>query len=98
MWRGSSTQTSKPRSASSCAAVSPATPPPRMATRVMGRRYTFAAVAVRRDQLVVGAAAAAGLVAIVVLGAPRGVQQGPEPVPTPAGRPLFGGSLEAGVR
>jgi hypothetical protein len=69
-----------------------------MATRVMGRRYTFAAVAVRRDQLVVGAAATAVLVAIVVLAAPRGVQQGPEPVPTPAGRPLFGGSLEAGVR
>jgi hypothetical protein len=65
----------------------------------MGARYTVAAVAVRRDQLVLGAAAAAVLVAIVVIGAPRGVRERAEPTPTPAaGRPLFGGSLDAGVR
>jgi hypothetical protein len=69
-----------------------------MATRVMSRRYTVAAVAVRRDQLVVGTVAAAVLAAIVVLAAPRGVNQGPKPAPTPAGRALFGGSLEPGVR
>jgi hypothetical protein len=64
----------------------------------MGRRYTVAPVAVRRDQLVLGAVAAAVLVAIVVVAAPSGVRHGPPPSPTPAGRPLFGGSLEPGVR
>ncbi len=49
--------------------------------------------------MVLGAAAAAMLVAIVVVGAPGGVRKGPAPAPTPAaGRSLFGGSLEAGVR
>jgi hypothetical protein len=56
-------------------------------------------VAVRRDQLVLGVAAAAVLVAIVVVGAPGGVRESREPTPTPAaGQPLFGGSLEPGVR
>jgi hypothetical protein len=56
-------------------------------------------VGVRRDQVVLGAAAAAVLVGIVVFAAPSGVREGPAPTPTPAaGRPLFGGSLDAGVR
>jgi hypothetical protein len=59
-------------------------------------------VRVRRDQLVLGAAAAALLVAIVVFAASSGVknpQAPPTPQPTPASeRPLFGGSLEPGVR
>jgi hypothetical protein len=70
-----------------------------MATLVMGRRYTFARVAVRRDQLALGAAAAAVLVGIVVIGAPGSIRNAPAPTPTPAaGQPLFGGSLEPGVR
>ena len=49
--------------------------------------------------MVLGAAAAAVLVAIVVVGAPGGVRTTENPEPTPAaGRPLFSGSLEAGVR
>jgi hypothetical protein len=56
-------------------------------------------VRVRRDQLVLGAAAAAVLIAIVALAAPGGVRDAGTPTPTPSGeRPLFGGSLEAGVR
>src|SRR5215213_2552100 len=93
MSRASRTTTSKPRSASSCAALRPATPPPRIATRVIDRRYTVEGVRVRRDQLVLGAVAA------VVLAASSGVKTAPRPTPTPApDRPLFGGSLEPGVR
>jgi hypothetical protein len=70
-----------------------------MATRVMGGRYTVGSVRARRDQLVLGAAAAAVLIAIVVFAAPGGVRETAEPEATPmVGRPLFGGSLEAGVR
>jgi hypothetical protein len=68
----------------------------------MGRRYTVGSVRARRDQFVLGAAAAALLVAIVVFAASSGVKRGPaEPTaaPTPSSeRPLFGGSLEPGVR
>jgi len=56
-------------------------------------------VRVRRDQLVLGAAAAAVLIAIVAFAASSGVRKTAEPTPgPPAGKPLFGGSLEAGVR
>jgi hypothetical protein len=65
----------------------------------MGGRYTVEAVRVRRDQLVLGAAAAALLIAIVVFAASSGVRDTVAPAPTPAaGRPLFGGSLETAVR
>ena len=54
---------------------------------------------VRRDQLVLGAVAAVVLAAIVVFAASSGVKTAPRPTPTPApDRPLFGGSLEPGVR
>jgi hypothetical protein len=62
-------------------------------------------VRARRDQLVLGVAAATVLVAIVAFAALGGVQtKRPRPTPTPAPtaapheRDLFGGSLEPGVR
>jgi hypothetical protein len=56
-------------------------------------------VRVRRDQLVLGAVAAAVLAVIVAFAASSGVKTAPRPTPTPTGdRPLFGGSLEPGVR
>jgi hypothetical protein len=49
--------------------------------------------------VVLGTAAAAVLVAIVVFAAPSGVRTAAAPEPThAAGKPLFGGSLDAGVR
>lgn len=56
----------------------------------------------RREQVVLGAAAAAVLVAIVAFAAAGGVKSSapvPTPPPRPSGdRPLFGGSLDPGVR
>ena len=60
----------------------------------------------RREQVVLGAVAAAVLAAIVVFAASSGVEPGqPTPTPSPTPRPtferereLFGGSLEPGVR
>src|SRR5919197_1072875 len=103
MSRCSRTTTSKPRSASSCAAVRPATPPPSIATRVMRRRYTVGAMRAQRGQRVLGAAAAALLLAIVAFAASssgvKGVPEAPTPQPTPATeRELFGGSLQPGLR
>jgi len=61
-------------------------------------------VSARRDQLVLGAAAAALLIGIVGFAASGGVQEAP-PTPTPAPTPvfqreqqLFGGDLAPGVR
>jgi hypothetical protein len=63
-------------------------------------------VGARREQVVLGAVAAAVLAAIVVFAASSGVEPGqPTPTPSPTPRPtfdrereLFGGSLEPGVR
>jgi hypothetical protein len=61
-------------------------------------------VRARRDQVVMGAVAAAVLVAIVAFAAASGVKPQARPTPTPpppaprGDRPLFGGSLEPGVR
>jgi hypothetical protein len=60
-------------------------------------------VSARRQQFVLGAVAAAILVAIVVFAASSGVQSDTTPTPTPPPappreRPLFGGSLEPGIR
>lgn len=57
----------------------------------------------RREQVVLGAVAAAVLVAIVAFAASSGVQtETPRPTPTPTAAPrereLFGGTLEPGVR
>ena len=53
----------------------------------------------RRDQLVLGGAAALVLIAIVVFAASTGVKTTPAPAPTPTpDHPLFSGSLEPGVR
>jgi hypothetical protein len=59
-------------------------------------------VSARRQQLILGAVAAAILIAIVAFAGAGGVRS-PRPVPTPrpspsGERPLFGGSLEPGVR
>jgi hypothetical protein len=68
----------------------------------MERRYRRG-VSARRDQIVLGAVAAAVLIAIVALAAAGGGVERATPTPTPApaergDRPLFGGSLEPGVR
>jgi hypothetical protein len=68
----------------------------------MGRRYRRD-VSARRDQIVLGAVAAAVLVAIVAFAAAGGGIERATPTPTPppperGDRPLFGGSLEPGVR
>jgi hypothetical protein len=60
-------------------------------------------VSARRQQVVLGAVAAAILVVIVAFAASSGVQSDAPPTPTPPPvppreRPLFGGSLEPGVR
>jgi hypothetical protein len=62
-------------------------------------------VPARRQQLVLGAVAVAVLVAIVAFSATGGTVEQPAATPTPTstpaergGRPLFGGSLEPGVR
>jgi hypothetical protein len=71
----------------------------------MPRRYTVEGVGARREQLFLGAVAAAVLVAIVAFAAAGGgvrtdtTPPRPTPAPTPAAeRELFGGSLEPGVR
>jgi hypothetical protein len=68
----------------------------------MRRRYRRG-VSARRDQIVLGGVAAAVLVAIVAFAAAGGGVERATPTPTPAppargDRPLFGGSLEPGVR
>jgi hypothetical protein len=68
----------------------------------MGRRYRRG-VSARRDQIVLGAVAAAVLVAIVAFAAAGGGVKRAAVTPTPApvergDRPLFGGSLEPGER
>jgi hypothetical protein len=68
----------------------------------MERRYRRG-VSARRDQIVLGAVAAAVLIAIVALAAAGGGVERATVTPTPApaergDRPLFGGSLEPGVR
>jgi hypothetical protein len=60
-------------------------------------------VSARREQFVLGAVATAILVAIVAFAASGGVKSNTPPTPTPPPalpreRPLFGGSLEPGVR
>jgi hypothetical protein len=71
----------------------------------MTRRYTVGGVGARREQVVLGAVAAAVLVAIVAFAAAGGGVRTATPTPTPRPRPtiepvrpLFGGSLEPGVR
>ena len=71
----------------------------------MTRRYTVEGVGARREQVVLGAVAAAVLVAIVAFAATGGGVRNQQPTPTPtpqptpaADRDLFGGSLEPGVR
>jgi hypothetical protein len=70
---------------------------------VSWRDDTVEAVRARREQVVMGAVAAAVLVAIVALAAAGGgvkqITATPTPAPPEGGdRPLFGGSLEPGVR
>jgi hypothetical protein len=65
----------------------------------MRRRYTVTAMRARRGQLVLGAAAAALLLAIVAFGAPLGSPRAPQPAPahSPApGHPLRPRDLEPG--
>jgi hypothetical protein len=73
----------------------------------MARRYTVESVGARRELVILGAVAAAVLIAIVAFAAAgtsvRNQQTTPTPTPTPqptpaAERDLFGGSLEPGVR
>src|SRR3954470_553726 len=78
--RCSYTVTEKPRSASSCAALSPATPPPSTATVVMGGRYCVPGAHVRLSRAAPRAAAPrtarGGLPLLRRRGQPRGDHPG----------------------
>ena len=104
MSRASRTTTSKPRSASSCAAVSPATPPPRIATSSSwADAIRSSACASAATCSCLGAVAAALLVASWRSPPRRRFPTGrPRPrrraTPPQRERDLFGGSLEPRVR